>query len=61
MCVNDDLMKPCKPDHPDFLDKLSQAKGNELYSFKFQTKSLYKNPAAFPDRCFDDKKNSLFV
>jgi len=22
MCINDELMRPCKPDHPDFLAKL---------------------------------------
>jgi len=33
MCVNDDRMLACKPDHPDFVNQLTSAIGKDQFSF----------------------------
>ena len=54
MCMNsNELMSECKPDNPGFLNMLNTAIGREKFSFAFNERVLYRNPAAKPNRCFN--------
>ena len=51
MCVNTDYMLPCKPNNPNFMNSLKEAKGKSKHYVAFSLNSLYANPKSQPDRC----------
>ena len=55
MCINDESMSACKPDHPDFILQLQKAIGKESFSIDFSKTPLFADRFfSRPDYCSND-------
>ena len=62
MCINDEMMSACKPDHPAFLKQLKEAIGKQQFSIDFSQTPMFADTFfSRPDQCNNDQSNSIFV
>jgi hypothetical protein len=59
-CMNNDLIRECKPDYDAINKKMNAGKGSEFHTIDFNLDTLYWNKNAKPKRC-NNNSNYFFV